>query len=198
MKPTTKPSAGIPGYVSLAGLAFLGYVAFAMGNKPKDNTVTEDYTEPDPTTPNATPLNNNLVLKLGSKGAEVKKLQSLMGITADGIFGIITQGILMKLKGVNQTSIKQFLSTPTINQNILDVGTNVMAKLKSGTPIYEAIAKVDTSYYSTHKIVKTIPYGRKVGKIRSSNPAGNWYAVYFDTFFGTEVGFVKATDIEKY
>ena len=196
MKTTTKPSGGIPPIVSLLGFGLLVGVAVAMGNKtPATETAFEDYAEPETT---ATPLNTTLILKLGSRGAEVKKLQSLMGISADGIFGVVTQSTLFKLKGVNQTSIKQFLSTPFINQNILKVGTNVMAKNKLGTPIYNAIAKADTSYYTTYKVEKTIPYGREVGKIRSANPAGNWYAVYYDTFFGTEVGFVKAVDVEKF
>lgn len=188
-----KHSADIPGYVSLGGFALLGLIAYAMGNK-KVETPIEDYTEPDPTAP---PLNTALILKIGSRGDEVKKLQSLMGISADGIFYTQTEATLLKLKGVRQISIKQFLSSPTINQNILKVGTNVMAKNKLGTPIYNAIAKADTSYYSDYKIEKTIPYGREIGKIRSANPAGNWYTVYYSTFFGTEVGFVKAIDIEK-
>jgi len=197
MKPTTtKPSAGIPGYVSLAGIALLGYVAFSMVNQPKaEETPLEDFEIPS--SPTATPLNTTLVLKFGSKGVEVKKLQYYMGITSDGIFGTQTEAQLYKLKGVRQISLKQYLSFPTINQNILKLGTSVMAKLKTGTPIYNAIAKADTSYYSEYKIEKKIPYGQEIGKIRSANPAGNWYTVYYETFFGKAVGFVKSTDIEK-
>lgn len=144
-------------------------------------------------------LDQELVLQMGSRGQEVANLQTLMGIVADGIFGPITEAKLVKLKGVKKTTLKQFLSSPTINQNILKIGTAVMAKLKLGTPIYNAIEKADTSYYSTFEKVKVIPYGQEIGKIRSVNPAGNWYSVYYtDVLFGQKVGFVKATDVDKF
>lgn len=181
---------------SLLGVGLAVGVYAYMFKKKKVETPIEDYS--DPTIPIPVTLNQSLILKLGSKGSEVAKLQSLMGVVADGIFGIITETKLYKLKGVRAISIKQFLSSPTINQNILKAGTNVMARLKLGTPIYNAIAKADTSYYSDHKVVETIPYGQEVGQIRSANPAGNWYTVYYSTFLGKKVGFVLATDIEKY
>jgi hypothetical protein len=181
--------------VSILGVGLLAATYYTMFRK-KVETPIEDYT--DPTIPIPASLNQNLVLKLGSRGTEVTKLQSLMGVTADGIFGIITEAKLFKLKGVRAISIKQFLSSPTINQNILKAGTNVMARLKLGTPIYNAIAKVDTSYYTDYKVVKKVDYGQEVGQIRSANPAGNWYTVYYPTLLGKKVGFVLATDIEKY
>ena len=145
-------------------------------------------------------MNENLVLQIGSKGLEVGKLQSYMGITPDQSFGPITEAKLLKLKGVKRISLKQYLNSPTINQLIIKSGSNVMAKSKTGTKIYDAEAKADTSYFSNHKVVKTIAYGQKVGTIRSANPAGNWYAIYYDDGFfgGTKVGFVLASEIEKY
>lgn len=196
---TKKYSADIPPYLSIAAIAVgLGIIFLGKKQPTGDETTTEDESVPTGST-TAVPavLNTNLTLKVGSKGAEVKKLQSYMGISSDGSFGPITEARLMKLKGVKQISLKSFVNSPTINQFILKIGTMVMAKNKMGTPIYDAIAKADTSYYSNHKVEKTIPYGREVGKIRSVNPAGNWYAVYYDTFWGQKVGFVKATDVEK-
>ena len=38
------------------------------------------------------------ILKIGSKGEEVKKLQRLLGVTADGIFGTITQNEVKKFQ----------------------------------------------------------------------------------------------------
>ncbi len=182
--------------VSLFGVGILAttYYFLAKAKKPVETEYFENPNDPIPVT-----LNQNLVLQLGSKGQEVAKLQSYMGVPSDGIFGPITEAKLYKLKAVKKTSIKQFLSTPTINQKILKVGTNVMAKVKTGTKIYNAIAKADTSYYSDNKVVKTIDYGKEIGKIRSANPAGNWYSVYYSDFpFGQKVGFVLATDIEKF
>jgi hypothetical protein len=182
--------------VTAFGVGLLAVATVISFRKKTSSTPIEDYS--DPTVPIPATLNQNLILQLGSKGEEVKKLQSLMGVTADGIFGPLTEDKLYKLKGIKKISIKQFLTYPTLNQNILKAGTNVMAKLKLGTPIYNAIAKVDTSYYSDYKVVKTIPFGQDIGKIRSANPAGNWYTVYYETLFGKAVGFVKATDIDKY
>lgn len=182
--------------VSILGIGLLATTYYLYGKKKKEESPTEDFS--DPIVIPAT-LNQNLVLQLGSKGQEVAKLQSYMGVSTDGTFGPITEAKLYKLKAVKKISIKQFLSTPTINQNILKPGTNVMAKVKTGTRIFNAIAKADTSYYSDYKVVKTIDYGKEVGKIRAANPAGNWYSVYYSDFpFGQKVGFVLATDIEKF
>lgn len=167
--------------VSVFGVGLLVATAIAMGNKKKSKQ------------------NQDLVLQMGSRGQEVANLQTLMGINPDGIFGTITEAKLFKLKGVKKITLKQFLASATINQNILKVGTAVAAKLKLGTPIYNAIEKADTSYYSTGEKVKTVPYGQEIGKIRSVNPAGNWYSVYYtDMIFGQKVGFVKATDVDKF
>lgn len=181
--------------LNIFGIGLLA-TTYYLYNKNKPETPIEDFS--DPVQIKAT-LNQNLVLQIGSKGQEVAKLQSNMAITADGVFGPLTEAKLYKLKGVKRISIKQFLSTPTINQNILKAGTNIMAKLRTGTKIYNAIAKADTSYYSDYKVVKTIDYGKEIGTIRSANPSGNWYSIYYSDFpFGKRVGFVLATDIEKF
>lgn len=186
-------------YVSILGLLGLAY-AFTHIKKPPVQT-TESTTDTNYDTFETVVLQEDLILKSGSKGAEVKRLQVLMGITADGVFGPKTEAALVKLKNVKQISIKQFLNSPTINQNILPIGTKVMAKNKLGARIFNAIAKADTSYYSDNKIVETIGYGREVGEIRGVNPGGNYYSVYYKPMFssilGTKVGFVLAVDVEK-
>ena len=182
--------------LNVFGIGLLAATYFVLAKKKK--TQIEDYTDSE--TPTATPktIDQGLVLKLGSKGEEVKKLQSFMAVATDGIFGPQTEYKLYKLKGVKAITLKQFLSSPTLNQNILKPGTNVMAKLKLGTPIYDAEAKVDTSYFSNYKVVKRVPFGQEVGQIRTANQAGNWYSVYYPTLIGKKVGFVLATDVEKY
>lgn len=143
-------------------------------------------------------INNNLQLKIGVRGAEVAKLQTLLGINPDGIFGPITEAALFKLKGVKSTTLALFPKLPNVNQNKYPKGTRVMANLKAGTPIYNAIAKADGSYYSDYEVFTTKDFGENIGTIRSSNEAGNWYTVYVDTWKGTEIGFVKASDIKSY
>lgn len=186
--------------VSIFGIGLLATTLYFYNKKKKTEIPAEEPSNASfPITVKET-IDQDIILKAGSRGKEVEKLQSLMAITADGIFGPATQAQLYKLKGVIQTTLKQFISSPTINQNILKPGTNVMAKVKTGTRIFDALPKADTSYYTDYKVVKTIPYGQEIGKIRSANPAGNWYSVYYQDGFiyGTKVGFVLATDVEKF
>lgn len=187
-------------FLPIFGIGLLGFYFLSKKKKTENPTQTEESSDASfPITEKPT-IDQEIILKAGSRGKEVEKLQSLMAITADGIFGPATQAQLYKLKGVIQTTLKQFFSSPTINQNILKPGTNVMAKIKTGTRIFDAQPKADTSYFTNYKVVKTIPYGQEIGKIRSANPAGNWYAVYYSDGFiyGTKVGFVLATDVEKF
>lgn len=188
-------------YAGLA-LLFLGgayYLTKGSGQK-KTNSTDEVPIGETETAPNPPLIYVNKILKKGSKGLEVQKLQSLMKITADGFFGEQTENMLLNLKGVTEITLDQFNKIPTINRSVLPKGTKVMAKPKNGTNIYNAIAKADGSYYSDEKIVETIPYGKAVGTIRSTGIAGQWYTVYYDAglFVGTRIGFVKATDVEKY
>lgn len=59
----------------------------------------------------ATILNRNLILKLGSKGAETRELQRLLGFKGkaiDGIFGKITLSVLKTKKHVSQITLNKF------------------------------------------------------------------------------------------
>ena len=144
------------------------------------------------------------ILKIGSKGIEVQKLQALMRISADGFFGAQTEAMLFRLKGVKEISLDQYAKLPTINRNILPNGTKVMVSNKNGANVYGAIKKADGTYFSSGKIEKTIAFGQAVGTIRSQSADGNAYTVFYndlwngDFFTGTAVGFVNAVDIEKY
>jgi len=61
-----------------------------------------------PGTPPPAGLDPNKVLMNGSRGEEVKFLQGLLGVTADGIFGPQTEAALFARKGVRQTSLAQY------------------------------------------------------------------------------------------
>lgn len=144
------------------------------------------------------------ILKIGSKGLEVTRLQALMKISADGFFGAQTEAMLFRLKGVKEISLDQYAKLPTINRNVLPNGTKVMVSNKNGANIYGAIKKADLTYYSSGKIEKTIAFGQAVGVIRSQSVDGNAYTIFYndlwngDFWTGTAVGFVSATDIVKY
>lgn len=66
-----------------------------------------------PTVSSVTPVatlgvDSNKLLKKGSKGAEVKALQVLLKIKADGDFGRNTENALFTQKGVKQITLNQF------------------------------------------------------------------------------------------
>jgi hypothetical protein len=144
------------------------------------------------------------ILKIGSKGIEVTKLQALMKISADGFFGTQTEAMLFRLKGVKEISLDQYAKLPTFNRNILPNGAKVMVSNRNGAAIYGSIKKADNTYYSSGIIKKTIPFGQAVGVIRSASADGKAYTIFYNdlnswsTGNAAMVGFVSAADIEKY
>lgn len=193
-------------YVGALLLLGIGAYAYKNGTKTTETAGTgeEDETLPnpdiEPIKPPAKPIAIYVtkVLKMGSQGLEVTKLQGLMKITADGFFGPQTEAMLFQLKGVKEISLDQFGKMPTINRNIYPAGTKLQSPLSAGTPIYDAVAKADQTYYSNQIVKETIGYGKHIGTVRSASDLGNWYTIYYDTFWGTQIGFVKASDVESY
>lgn len=193
-------------YIGVALLLGGGY--YYLNSKNKEKTSTSDGLNDiiptvDPTTkPIALYLTK--VLSKGSKGIEVERLQALMKISADGFFGDQTEAMLYRLKGVKEISLDQYAKITTINRNVLPNGSKVMALSREGANIYGAIKKADGTYYSSGKIVKTIPFGQAVGVIRSQSADGNAYTIFYndlwngDFWTGTAIGFVGAANIEKY
>lgn len=145
-------------------------------------------------------INEDLLLKKGSKGNEVRQLQQLMEITSDGIFGSQTEAKLFALKGVKQITLKNFKSSITINQNALPIGSVLMANLQPKTPFYNATKKADGTYYSkNYEIERYVNFGAKLGVLKATNQAKNWYLVESENLFfpGTTMYFVKASDVKK-
>jgi hypothetical protein len=66
-------------------------------------------------------LNVSLVLKRGSKGAEVRELQKRLGVTVDGDFGAKTETALLAQKKVSQITLAAFATTniSTLNFNLM-------------------------------------------------------------------------------
>lgn len=192
--------------IYVGALLLLGFGAYAYNNKGKsettisgnDDTIPNPDIEPIKTPAKPIAIYVTKVLKMGSQGLEVTKLQGLMKITADGFFGPQTEAMLFQLKGVKEVSLDQYGKLPTINRNIYPVGTKLQSPLKAGTPIYDAVARADKTYYSNLKIEDTIDYGKHIGTVRSASELGNWYTIYYDTFWGKQIGFVKASDVQSY
>lgn len=186
-------------------LLLLGYGAYAYNNANKTTTTStgeDNLPNPDiaPIKPAVKPIAIYVtkILKMGSQGLEVTKLQGLMKITADGFFGPQTEAMLFRLKGVKEVSLDQYGKLPNVNRNVYPAGTKLQSPLRAGTPIYNAKTMADGSYYSDEIIEKTIDYGQAVGTVRTASPLGNWYTIYYDTFWGQKIGFVKATDVQSY
>ncbi len=191
-----------PNYFLYGGIALaLAGVIYFVKNGKNQTAIDEPISTVDETQPLPIVIDQNKILLRGSRGLEVKELQKLMNITADGIFGIQTETRLLQLKGVKSTSLNSYKNSPGINQNALAIGTKVMANLVSGTPVYKAILKADGTYYSDYSIFRYVDFGKLVGTVLGKNAAGNWYLISGTDLFGDEKPtsryYVKATDVVK-
>lgn len=65
-------------------------------------------TVPSASTSNQSGIDRNKILKKGSKGSEVRALQKLLNIKADGDFGRNTENALFAQKGVKQIKLNRF------------------------------------------------------------------------------------------
>lgn len=206
-KPTTKqPSKGSNAYLYVGVVLLAGAGVYAL-NKGKNVTEATNSANIPPQVTTKTPTENlNLILKLGSKGTEVMKLQYLLGVTADGSFGPQTEAKLFSLKGVKAISVNNYSkipnivkAVPVIPRTTLPFGSKVMAKLAEGAKIYGALSKADKSLYSSGILKKTVGYGQVVGEIRSGLNVSGYYVVYYNGWNVNtkDVGFVKATEVQK-
>ena len=204
-------------YLALGSALLVGGVAIAMGSSTPKTKIGEDTFEPNPT-PTPTPvsnngasatggssqptLNKNLMLQKGSKGNEVKELQKLLGIAADGDFGPNTENSLLAKKGVKKITLNTFTSTPNVvapNPNPYNIGTKLMSNRKPSTSIFNAIQKADGTYYTTNKIETTVDYGEHVGVIVGMTSDKNAYLIDRKNAFGvTYKYFVNASSVKKY
>lgn len=115
--------------IGLLGLAGVGY--YFYNKKKKETPSLAEYMEDDVvlfpntisvTTKQSTKPDYDKILKLGSKGIEVKILQkALKQVDVDGDFGVGTDKRLKKVTGFNQITLNQY------NQ-IIDKLQNTKAK----------------------------------------------------------------------
>lgn len=184
--------------ISVIGLGYLIYTKY----KGKGVQAPEEIGQSPDTLP-VLVINEDLVLKKGSKGNEVRQLQQLMQISSDGIFGSQTEAKLFALKGVKEITLKKFKSSIVINQSALPIGTKIMANREPLTSFYNATKKADNTYYSKNEAVeKTILYGQEMGTIKQLSAGKNWYLVeYIEKGFlfddKPKMYFVKASDVKK-
>lgn len=189
--------------VLYAGVALLGVAtlatAFSKKNTDSQELPASNNQNTNNQNTNQTIIDENKVLKKGVSGEEVKILQGFLGVGTDGVFGAITEAALFKLKAVYQTTLKQFKTLPTVNQQRIPSGTNIMSENKSGTKLYKTAQKADGTYYMINDVYMTIGYGQLIGEVRSSTALGNYYLVkpyFYDKDNFDKYFFVKAADVK--
>ncbi len=197
--------------VTCLAVAGVGFLVISSMNK-KTNTAgtlpaTSDPVPPKtPATSNTVPstpkpstpvtINRDLLLKNGSKGNEVKELQKLLGVTADGSFGPQTEAKLLAKKGVKQTTLNLYAKTNDVNPNPLKVGDWVMAN-KNKVNAYQNKMLANGDYYKTKEIEEVYEFGAEIGKIIAITNDKLSYVVQQSGFFSTLV-WVAAADVKKF
>lgn len=92
---------------------------------------------PPPTTQLPASLDRDKVLKKGVTGAEVKMLQYMLAINADGIFGPVTEGALQDRKCVIETTLNTYDLQSCTTDLSFDIDTN--GDWSSAETIYNSI-----------------------------------------------------------
>jgi len=198
-----------PEYIigSILALGAIGFVIYKRKSKETDTvdldaaapvqTVTQTTTTPTGATVTQTvTINKDLWLKKGIKGAEVKELQKLLGVTADGDFGNNTEAALLKRKGTKEITLNNFAKAPDVNNNALAMGAIIMAN-KTEITGYKATKDAAGGFNLTTDPVTTWGMGKQVGKIVGLNTAKTKYVVEFTDYFITMYAWVNATDVKK-
>lgn len=181
--------------IGAVGVAVLGFLFYKKSQKEKVETPTNERiieTTPTPvvTIPKTgSSLNKNLILKVGSKGLEVRELQRLLGgIEIDGDFGKITLGALQKSKGVSQISINSFLAKP--KAPIKSVPKTAFIKtpvkgaklmcIKDGTKLYTSKQNADKSYSKGAEFFSggILDFGDQAGKYLAAKSNGDFLIDY--------------------
>lgn len=148
-------------------------------------------------------LDRNKLLKVGSKGLEVRELQRLLGIAIDGDFGTKeTLPALQKEKGVSQISLNAFALKKKVT-TALPVKVPLPKPPKKGLKLMAAKDDIvitnskklaNGSYTNTGKrILGNFNYGDHLGTFVSVNISG-YYLINMDGGFY----FVKQDQVKTY
>jgi len=183
--------------IGALGVAILGVMFYrkkqqetAQESEPATETPAVQVPATKPT--QGATLNKNLILKVGSKGLEVRELQRLLGFTGKGIdgdFGKLTLGALQKAKGVTQISLNAFVAkaTPkpvatlpkTTYIKTPAVGSKLMC-VKDETQLYGSRQNADKTYSKIDPIWigGILNYGDEAGIFKAHKSNGDFLILH--------------------
>lgn len=176
--------------IGALGVAVLGFMFYRKkqqetAQESTPATETPAVQVPATTTPvKGATLNKNLILRVGSKGLEVRELQRLLGITIDGVFGSKeTLPALQKAKGVSQISLNGFLAKTTTKPvatlpkttfvKTPAVGAKLMC-IKDGTKVFASRQNADKTYSKGDVLDLILNYGDEAGTYLASKSNGDF------------------------
>jgi hypothetical protein len=122
-------------------------------------------------------MNQDKVLGVGSKGEEVKELQKLLGVPADGSFGAQTEKALLARKGVKAISLKGYKAPAPAAPIVLPKKGAKLMSIKNDIHIFNAIKTANGSYFNSGAsdyFGSKFDYGQHVGTYVSVNYAGKY------------------------
>ncbi|WP_158728636.1 peptidoglycan-binding protein [Flavobacterium sp. I-STPA6A] len=189
------------GVVGVLGLIYLNW------KKKQDENQVEEIPNYPPEETQKTELDNNKLLRKGSKGSEVRELQSLLNVKVDGDFGKITLNALQKTKGVSQISLNQFQAINTFTvPTVKPIGKPVLKKValpQVGTKLMVIVPK--TTLYNSKKIANgsytntgegvwgKFVYGESAGTFKSATTNGTYLVQKDGRFY-----FVNGKHVKPY
>ena len=139
------------------------------------------------------------ILKFGSKGNEVRALQTELKVSIDGSFGNETLTALQKARGVRKISLHGFFSTKQATpvkpiesataESAFKKGQKLMVNTRSGFTAQDVQIKADGTYFTngTNKITG-LDFGDKIGVIKTvlnNTSNGSVRYVVENVFLGT-------------
>lgn len=159
----------------IAGIAAFSINSMLSSNKEKPNPI-QPTPEPDRVPP-VKVANNNLTLKIGSKGYEVQLLQQKLGISPDGVFGTETQNSLKSATGLISITLSKFESAKSAYQSALNKQA-LKAKYEAAFPI-------------TKQVIALVEFEAFVSVYRN----GNWFSTDLDGKQLPSVTFKKTAQV---
>ena len=146
-------------------------------------------------------LDRNKLLKVGSKGLEVRELQRLLGVNIDGAFGAKeTLAALQNAKGVVAVSLNSFAnlvkkkvtnSIPKVLPKVLPKKGQKLMCVKENTRIMLSKTNANKTIYNTGSTFRTVNYGDEAGEFVSVANKGQYLIKYLGVFVFVDGNSVK-------